>query len=317
MALSALSLNAVTQALDAPGGAPEWVHLVPAGTFSGVDGRGPYQLGDGNAVIARSLPNGRKLPIDENHAIDLQGAKGGSSPARGWIVALDAREDGLWGKVEWTGEGRRLIEDKDYGFLSPVFMHSAGKPSQVLKVVRAALTNDPNLVALKALHASGAGTFEETLKELLGLPADASEDDIVAKVTEMLKSTNSVDPSKFVPFQVFQNTVDELRRVSSGISLHAAERQVEDAIETGRMMPFMREWAISLCTANKPAFDSFVKNTGPAMRTMFDKAITPERRRQLELNSRDPNAGGDDEITKTLGLSADDVKKYGGEGTAR
>jgi phage I-like protein len=37
-------------------GAPEWVHLVPAGRFSGVDGRGPYTLADPAAVIAASLP---------------------------------------------------------------------------------------------------------------------------------------------------------------------------------------------------------------------------------------------------------------------
>ncbi len=313
----ALSLNAVARSLDAPTGAPEWVQLVPPGTFTGVDGRGPYQLGDANAVIARSMPNGRKLPIDENHAIDLQGAKGASSPARGWIVALEAREDGLWGKVEWTAEGRRLIEDKDYGFLSPVFAHDTGSPRRIQRLVRAALTNDPNLVTLKALHANGAGTLEEKLKEALGLPADADEDTILAEVGKLTKSMNSADPAKFVPFEVFQSTVDELRRVSSGISLHAAEREVEDAIETGRMMPFMRDWAIDLCTANKPAFDSFVKNTGPAMRTMFDKAITPARARELEMHSRNPNAGGDDEITRTLGLSPDDVKTHGGEGKAR
>ena len=206
-----LALNAVTQSIEAPNGAPEWVHLTPAGTFTGYDGRGPFSVGDANAVIARSMPDGRKLPIDENHAIDLQGAKGGSSPARGWIVALQNRDDGIWGKVEWTAEGRRLIEEKHYGFLSPVFEHDGGATRKsIMRLSRAALTNSPNLVTLTALHAAGAGTLEDKLKELLGLAADASEDDILAKIAEMKTSMNSADPAKFVPMDVFKKTLDEL-----------------------------------------------------------------------------------------------------------
>ena len=81
------------------GQGPEWVHLIPAGTFSGADGRGPYTLHNPEAVITASIAAG-KLPIDENHAIDLAAPKGGPSPARGWIVELQSRTDGLWGKVE-------------------------------------------------------------------------------------------------------------------------------------------------------------------------------------------------------------------------
>ncbi len=72
-------------ALDA--GVPEWVQLVPAGTFKGADGRGPYTLTNAAAVIAASMagPNAR-LPVDENHSTDIAAPKGEPSPARGWIV---------------------------------------------------------------------------------------------------------------------------------------------------------------------------------------------------------------------------------------
>ncbi len=39
--------------------------------------------------------------------------------ARGWIVELQARDDGIWGRVEWTGAGRALIEDRAYRGISP------------------------------------------------------------------------------------------------------------------------------------------------------------------------------------------------------
>jgi phage I-like protein len=66
---------------------PEWVHLLPIGTFSGVDGRGPYTVPDPAAVIAASMAV-RRLPVDENHATDLAAPKGEPSPARGWIVEM-------------------------------------------------------------------------------------------------------------------------------------------------------------------------------------------------------------------------------------
>lgn len=126
--------------------APEWVHLVPSGTFKGVDGRGPYTLKNPAAVIAASMGAGAKLPIDENHAIDLAAPKGGPSPARGWIVQMEAREDGIWGRVEWTETGKVLMADRSYSGISPVFLHD--KSGVISRIERAALTNTPNMAEL-------------------------------------------------------------------------------------------------------------------------------------------------------------------------
>ncbi|MGG8896324.1 phage protease, partial [Escherichia coli] len=79
---------------------PEWINLLPAGAARTVDGRGPYTVASMAALIAASLQDGQKLPLDENHATDKGAVLGLPAPARGWIVALEAREDGLWGKVE-------------------------------------------------------------------------------------------------------------------------------------------------------------------------------------------------------------------------
>lgn len=175
------ALNSITRPL--PDSSSDWLHLVPAGTFTGADGRGPYMVQDATAVIAASMANGHKLPIDENHAIDLVGTKGGASPARGWIVELEARGDGIWGRVEWTTEGRKLVEEKNYGFLSPVFLHSKGKPHKVGQLLRVALTNDPNLSQLKALHNAEETSMDDEIREALGLPKDADTAAIVAAAT--------------------------------------------------------------------------------------------------------------------------------------
>lgn len=139
-------LNSITHSMlagTAAGGVPEFIHLLPAGTFSGVDGRGPYELGDVAKLIATSLPAGRKLPIDINHSIDLLNKTGKETPAVGWIVALEGRDDGIWGKVEWTAKGQQALADKEYGFVSPVFNAYAAKPHRVVQLLRASLTNDP------------------------------------------------------------------------------------------------------------------------------------------------------------------------------
>jgi len=131
-------------------GVPEWVHLVPAGTFRGADGRGPYRMVAPQAVIDASMAGGARLPIDENHATDHAMRTGQPSPARGWIDRMEARPDGLWGHVEWTEPGHALMTERAYRGLSPVFAHTPD--GVILKVLRAALTNTPNLTQLTALH---------------------------------------------------------------------------------------------------------------------------------------------------------------------
>ena len=39
--------------LPSDDGVPKWVHLIPAGTFMGSDGRGPFHLRDAEAVCDR------------------------------------------------------------------------------------------------------------------------------------------------------------------------------------------------------------------------------------------------------------------------
>ncbi|MFC5393148.1 phage protease [Bosea vestrisii] len=167
--------------IPATGEVPEWVHLTPVGTFSGVDGRGPFRLEDAAAVIADSLSAG-KLPIDENHATDTAAPEGRPSPARGWIVAMEARSDGIWGKVEWTNAGRELLADKAYRGISPVLLSTKAE-GRVLKILRAALTNDPNL-NLTSLHSrSEPMEFVAKLRQALGLKDDAAEDAVLAAAT--------------------------------------------------------------------------------------------------------------------------------------
>lgn len=248
-----------------PGSAEQWVHLLPAGTFHGRDGRGPYKLADAATVMAASREGaGRALmPIDYDHQIDLAGHNGKPAPAAGWIKALQARADGIWGLVEWTERAASHLGQREYRYLSPVFTHS--RDGTVTRLLRAALTNNPNLDQLTAL-ASMENKMDPLveLRQLLDLPTDADMTAILAKVRELLtaRQASAPDPTRFVPIGDFERAVAEVNRLNQGVSLQAATDHVTTQIVSGKLPPFLKEWGISLCSVNKPEFNKFMERTG-------------------------------------------------------
>lgn len=179
-------LTSLCQAVALPeeAGAPAFVHLLPAGTIETVDGRGPYRVREPGELVENINAAGAALVLDENHSTDLAAPKGFSSPARGWMTALEAREDGIWAKVEWTPEGKALAESRAYRFISPVITHT--QDGAVTGILRAALVNRPNLRGLTALHAEGAEMeMMAKLRKALGLPDDADEAAIMAAIEKL------------------------------------------------------------------------------------------------------------------------------------
>jgi|GEM_PF-6929855 len=129
----------------AAGDAPDWIMVIPAGEFSGRDGRGPYKV-DPEEVIAATmaLDLSAGLPIDYDHATDFAAPSGGRAPAAGWMTELTVRDGAVWAHVEWTDKGREAVSSKEYRYISPVFAYD-DKTGEVLSLLRAGLTNNPNL----------------------------------------------------------------------------------------------------------------------------------------------------------------------------
>lgn len=169
--------------------APEWIQLLPAGTGGVIetsDERGPYHVNDAQQIISASFANDTRLPIDENHATDLAAPRGDPAPARGWIVAMEARPDGIWGQVEWTTHGADLVSSKAYRGISPVIMHTKAK--QIHSILRASLVNDPNFRGMASLHQKENDMdLRGQLIEMLSLTAEASD----AEIMKALKAKKS------------------------------------------------------------------------------------------------------------------------------
>ncbi|MFT8422073.1 MAG: phage protease [Gluconacetobacter sp.] len=318
--MTTATLHYHTTLPDAPSGAPEWVHLLPAGRFTGADGRGPYTVADAAAVITHSMAPGR-LPIDENHAIDRAATTGGPAPAVGWIVEMQARQDGIWGRVEWTPGGRALVEGRAYRGISPAFVAPDGRVTQV---ARASLTNLPNL-QLASLHNQGNRMDLAEIRRRLGLPDTATEADVAAAldrsrdalslhtraaeiaglggdassdaiVTGLRARTTGVDAHAQQKIVGLQTQVETLQ---AQVSAAAADRMLRDAADGGAVISDeMRDELITLHSIN------------PDMAAKIVKGL-PRLERGIELHTGKPG-GPDDELLKqsaaAWGQSPDEVR---------
>lgn len=162
----------------------QWVHLVPAGTTTGRDGRGPYQL-DAQAVTAAFAQHGADLPVDYEHQSLGAVAKSGPVPAAGWITAVEPRADGLWGRVAWTAQASQLLRDRAYRYLSAVFDHLPD--GRVIKLRGAGLVHSPNLPIQAAASQVVAGAGASISSTNPATAVTAAQGQTTMTIEEMLE----------------------------------------------------------------------------------------------------------------------------------
>lgn len=166
-----VSLNRELPALRA--GAPDWAHLVPFGDYPGLlvgaESETPVIQRCDRAALDRLVKNFRpKILVDFEHRSEMPG---GDTAAAAWILNLEIRADGLWGKLDLSDLGEQAIVNKRYRHLSPAFdvepvlaevaSGSAGfTPAtpivRPIRLLSAGLTNKHNLKALQPLINSAA-----------------------------------------------------------------------------------------------------------------------------------------------------------------
>jgi phage I-like protein len=323
------------------GTAPEWIHLLPGGAqVETGDRRGPYLIQDAQAIIDASFANDSRLAVDENHSIDLAAPKGGASPARGWITEMQARDDGIWGRVEWTDAGRELVATHAYRGISPVITHS--KTKAVLSILRASLVNQPNLKGLASLNSQQQETdmnFMQQMAKKLGLGEDASEDDIFAAadglnsggnstalqsqmaeigtalgvgsgdsaaILAAAKAAKSAQPDEIVALQA---TITELGATVKSLQAEGTTSKatafVDEAIKAGRVgVKPQRDVFIAMHAENPERTENLI-NALPALGTsgMSDLPPAADKDGKISLNSEQRSTA------KLLGISNEDFAK--------
>ena len=201
-----------------------WVQLAPRGEFP--HGSGVIQVVDDEAMrrMVEAARGGPALLVDYDHFSLSQDRP---SEAAGWILGLEAREDGLWARVRWTPEGELALREGRYRYLSPVWLPEMleGLGTGRVRPVRlhsAGLTNLPNLSGIRPLSNRGGGggggggggvngdwrqnttngkdgtmmtTDRETLVAL-GLPEGAAAGDVAGKVQALVNRARELEAER-------------------------------------------------------------------------------------------------------------------------
>lgn len=300
--------TALCSAMPVPEGElPEWIHLLTAGRIDTQDGRGPYTV-PSMAALAETLNAGGKLALDECHSTDLAAPKGMAAPARGWMTAFEARDDGLWAQVKWNGQGRALMEDGAYNGISPVIVHDS--KNRVIGLLRASLTNTPNLKGLTALHSQddleGADMdWKAKLIEVLGLDAEtddgAIETALNSKLTASAAHAQELDVTTNPAFIALQGelaeTAKRLNTLTEATARDKSTTFVDGAIAEGRVgVKAMRERYITMHQKNASETEELIN----ALPKLVGAALQGEVVEGADDKGLD---AGDRRVTQLMGLS--------------
>lgn len=262
--LAAAPDGAITLEILLPeaGAAPKRVQLLPAGIeVVGRDGA-RWTKADPQRIAFASAQHLLPAPIDIGHALE----KDVAAPAYGWIESYEVDPDGsIWGVVTWTEWGAARVAGKEFRYISPTFMHSAS--GEIAYIARAALTNRPRLYlqSINAMPAAAAGQttdpeedskmkeFLQKVAAALGLPADATEESVLARVGELQQSTAAEpDLSAYVPKADHEAVLQRATAAETALATAQAEvikstaaAVVDGAIAAGKIPPASRELFLS------------------------------------------------------------------------
>lgn len=201
-----------------------WIHVSPEGAWEGHQS-GAFELDASTfAECIRALRACETPPpVDYDHA-SLRPLDGAPTPAAGYILDLEARDDGLWALAEFTNRAAEMVRGGEYRFCSGVFMWDAADrktgepiPCQLDSI---GLTNKPFIDGQHAIRLS---------RVALGASMDIKKEDLLAKI-EALAPGDSL-------------TLAELKALVEFLEASTGEAEAEGAEMDAEGMDASRELA--------------------------------------------------------------------------
>ena len=171
--------------------------------------------------------SGREILVDRDHASSKPGLDRDTS-AQGWASEFEVREgQGLFGKVKWSDLGKKLVENRVFRWLSPVFKLGSDKKPVDMNAI--ALTNTPSQMLIKPVLNQAADEESIENKEMVeGKEMDI--EDIKKIVFDVLKEAGLVVDGKAVVEEVKREMAEEkLDKLEDQAEMKAAEALVESA----------------------------------------------------------------------------------------
>lgn len=275
------------------GEAGAWFQLLPAGTFHGRDGRGPYVNDNPDGVVAAFSAMKCDLSCDYDHQRLKAADKSGAVPASGWGKELQNRDGEIWARIEWTETAAACLQKKEYRYISPVFLHD--EAGRIKAITMASLTNEPNLLMqaaasrqegivdelferlcyllnlpltttkeemlthLDKLKAMVAGTEAAAqMRAALGLGEDAQLPELATAMQSRLTAAATPDPTKWVPMEVYQTAAQSLTTLQEDRRTTEAKALVQAAQSAGKVTPALETWALGFARLDPDGFKGWV-----------------------------------------------------------
>ena len=325
------------------GGAPDVISVLPFGHV--VSQKGEFDVDEESlaAMKEQIAQRGVDLVVDYEH----QTLTGERAPAAGWVKELFAEDGHIKARVEWTIPAKQYLENKEYRYLSPVITVRK-TDNKATGLHSLALTNTPAIAGMTPIVNSstfqgGETNMNELIKKIaaaLGLGEDADEEQILTALSACVEENKALKeaaeggkkPEDQDDSIVANKSVCELLGLKAGASTadvaasimalkggvdgrvkaleekladRDAEEAVELALKSGKITPAQRGWAKGYALKSPDGFKEFLEKAPQAV-PMSEIAGGDA----LALKGDKP-----DEATmlvcKQLGVSAEDVQKYG------
>lgn len=184
-----------------------WFQVSPFGEFNHTKGLQVFQREDAERIVTafNSVKNtGRRLfglPFYVGHP-DADKSSYPDDKAYGRIKELEVRDDGLWGRSNFSANGKALIEEGAYDGHSPYwrFIHDPKRRGAIrpVELISVGLTNSPNLPVIPITAAAlneqtNMNEYLKKLAKLLGLDESAAnEAAIETQIANAMTAMNAI-----------------------------------------------------------------------------------------------------------------------------
>ncbi|PZU25001.1 MAG: hypothetical protein DI589_02065 [Shinella sp.] len=260
---------------------PKWIKLAPRGALTARDGR-KFNI-EPETLVSRFNADGVSIPVDLDHSTVKKAAMGESAPAVGWIDELQARADGLWGRVTWLKEGLRVLAEKTHRYISPALQPD--KSGTAVWIHSAALVAAPAL-SMPAIASADVSTkgqdamLDPKIAEALGLDTNASADEIATKIMALSAKAEGTDA-------IIAGLGGVIQKLSGQV-VTARNKRIDDrvnrAISEGSATPALRDFCLTLANTDENLLEEFCAKIGTPWAYLRTSAITPEQERVVQFS---------------------------------
>lgn len=291
------------QAVDKATG-PAWIKLTPRGAFTSRDGRN--FIVEPEVLVERFNADKVSVPLDLDHATVKKAMFGEAAPAVAWIEELQARPDGLFGRVAWLATGLEILTARSHRYISPSLKtDEAGRATWLHSAALVAAPGISMPAVASALPSTSENNMLKAIAAALNLAPEASEASCLAAIGNLAKR---IDPA------VHEQTLASLAAANTeidGLKANARKEKIdallEGALKAKKITPAQRPQYEALCATDDglAQVTKLIETLGAGLGASNLDGKTPaDQLTTLSAEDRD--------VMKMLGQSEEEYRKANG-----